>query len=135
MNCIEIYFEMIQEMQNPYEERNAFSQLDHLLQHSIGIDEVFKMLKTNYCEHYDVSQKYKVYIAALTEYIFHKHNQIPPQWVYEKEYYLSEPDFSEGVKALCKRAKTNSLKDFALENAIPEFKKRNYMITDVLSAV
>lgn len=135
MNCIETYFEMIMEMHEPYEERNAFSQLDHLIQYSIGIENCLEILKENYCELYDVPSKYKVYIAALTEYIFHRCNQVPPEWVYDKKYYLKEPDFSEGIKTLCKRSGTNTLKNFAIENAIPEFQKRNYMITDVLSAV
>lgn len=135
MNCVEIYFEMIRNIEQPGDERNAFSQLDHQLQYDVGMESALELLKENVCDKYDVPQKYKVYIAALAEYIYHRCNVEPPKWVYEEQFYLSEPIFSEGVIALCKRSGKNTLKKYAIKDALPEFKKRNYMITDVLSAI
>ena len=131
MNIIDDYFEMIKTGC----ERNAFSQLDHQIQFHVGIKAAMELLKENHCDNYDAPKKYKVYIAALTEYIFHQCGETPPEWVYEDQFYLSEPVFSEGVEMLCKECKTNALKEIITQEAIPEFKKRNFMLSDVLSAV
>lgn len=135
MNCIDEYFEMILGMQFPRDERNAFSQLDHQLQFNVGMESAMTLLTENVCDKYDVPQKYKVYIAALTEFIFHKCGMEPPAWVYEKQFYLLEPVYAEGVEALCRRFGKDNLKKIISEEAIPEFKKRNFMLSDVLSAI
>lgn len=131
MNCIDDFFEMIIDDC----ERNAFSQLDHQLQYTVGLETAMTLLKDNVCDRYDVPQKYKVYIAALAEYIFNQCNVKPPAWVYEEQFYLSEPVFSEGIELLCKKCGTDTLKQYEMEEAIPEFKKRNFMLSDVLSAI
>ena len=135
MTCIDAYFEMIRDMQFPRDERNAFSQLDHQIQYNVGMEAAMEMLRENICDKYDVPKKYKVYIAALAEYIFHQCGAEPPVWVYEEQFYLPEPIYAEGVEALCQRFGKDNLKQIISEAAIPEFKKRNFMLSDVLSAV
>ena len=131
MKCIDDYFEMVMEDC----ERNAFSQLDHQLQYHIGLETAMEIFKENVCDRYNVPQKYKVYIAALAEYIFHQCGIEPPAWVYEKQFYLPEPVFSEGVELLCKDCGTDTLKHIISKEAVPEFKNRNFMLSDILSAV
>lgn len=131
MNCIEKYFKMIMEGN----ERNAFSQLDHQLKYQVGCEEMMELFKKNPCDGYDVPKKYKVYIAGLTEYVFHQYGRKPPIWVYEDQFYLSEPVFSEGTELLCRECGDDTLKQVMIEEAIPEFKRRNFMLSDVLSAI
>lgn len=135
MNCIDAYFEMIMDIQFTGDERNAFSQLDHKLQYEVGLEGAMEIFKENVCDRYDVPQKYKVYIAGLAEYIYHQCGAEPPVWVYEKQFYLSEPVYIEGVEALCRHFGNDSLKQIIREEALTEFKKRNFMLSDVLSAV
>ena len=131
MNYIDAYFEMV----TGDCERNAFSQLDHDLQYQVGLEAAMDLFRENICDRYDAPQKYKVYIAALAEYIYHQCGIEPPAWVYESQFYLPEPVFSEGVELLCEDCGTDTLKKIISEEAIPEFKKRNFMLSDVLSAV
>lgn len=131
MNCIDDFFDMVV---NDCE-RNALSRLDHKIQYSIGLEGAMELLKENVCDKYDVKQKHKVYIAGLTEYIYHQCGKEPPEWVYEKQFYLDEPTFSDDVEKMFTRFNNDNLRQIWIEEAIPEFKKRNLMIDDVLSAV
>lgn len=141
MNCVDEFFLSVPgiqydiDMERKYGlERNAFSQLDHDLKYDFDIEEILLILKCDCCKHRIVPQRYKVYIAALTEYIYNSQNVQPPEWVFESQYYLDEVTFSLGAKILCEDIGSDFLQTF-VDSAIPEFKKRNYMITDVLSAV
>ena len=117
----------------PEAEMLAMPQLDHDLNDLTEMLEVFAKDETK--GYPDIAEKEKVYIAGLAEYIYHKAGKIPPDWVYSKEFYLPNKQYTDGIEMLSKDFNTNSFKQVCDEEVLPEFKERNYMITEVLTAM
>lgn len=113
----------------------AMSQLDHDL-NDLTEDEMLEVFSKDETKGYpDIAEKEKVYIAGLAEYIYHKAGKTPPDWVYSKEFYLPNKQYTDGIELVCKGMNTNSFKQVCDEEVLPEFKERNYMITEVLTAM
>lgn len=113
----------------------AMSQLDHDL-NDLTEDEMLEVFSEDETKGYpDIAEKEKVYIAGLAEYVYHKAGKTPPSWVYSKEFYLPNKQYTDGIELVCKGMNTNSFKQVCDEEVLPEFKERNYMITEVLTAM
>ena len=116
----------------PEAEMLAMSQLDH----DLTEDEMLEAFANDETKGYpDIAEKEKVYVAGLAEYIYHKAGKTPPDWVYSKEFYLPNKQYTDGIELVCKGMNTNSFKQVCDEEVLPEFKERNYMITEVLTAM
>lgn len=113
----------------------AMSQLDHDLNDLTEVEMLEVFAKDETKGYPDIAEKEKVYIAGLAEYIYHKAGKTPPDWVYSKEFYLSNKQYTDGIELVCKGMNTNSFKQVCDEEVLPEFKERNYMITEVLTAM
>lgn len=132
MSLIAKFFRILAIPDCPEAEMLAMSQLDHDLT-EVEMLEVFAKDETK--GYPDIAEKEKVYIAGLAEYIYHKAGKTPPDWVYSKEFYLPNKQYTDGIELVCKGMNTNSFKQVCDEDVLPEFKERNYMITEVLTAM
>lgn len=136
MSCVEGFFEIIERygLEDENASSLAMSQLDHELQ-EMGMEEQLSVFREDRTKGYQVANKHKTYIAALAEYIYNKYKVQPPEWVFGDEFILSEPTFSDDIEFVCLSTGSNVFKEIKTEDAIPEFAKRNYMISEVLCAV
>lgn len=73
--------------------------------------------------------------AEMLEVFAKDETKTPPDWVYSKEFYLPNKQYTDGIEMLSKDFNTNSFKQVCDEEVLPEFKERNYMITEVLTAM
>lgn len=135
MSLIAKFFRILAIPDCPEVEMLAMSQLDHDL-NDLTEAEMLEVFASDETKGYpDIAEKEKVYIAGLAEYIYHKAGKTPPDWVYSKEFYLPNKQYTDGIEMLSKDFNTNSLKQVCDEEVLPEFKERNYMITEVLTAM
>lgn len=132
MSLIAKFFRILTIPDCPEAEMLAMSQLDHDLTEAEML-EVFAKYETK--GYPDIAEKEKVYIAGLAEYIYHKAGKTPTDWVYLKEFYLPNKHYTDGIEMLSKDFNTNSFKQVCDEEVLTEFKERNYMITEVLTAM
>lgn len=111
----------------------AISELNHTLQ-TLSTEEQIRVLSTEVTG-YDVPKFLLIYTAGLTEYLCNKQGIAPPEWVFKPEYYFDKPFYPFGLEEVCAWLGNEEILRLSEENAIPEFKRRNFMISDVLDAV
>ena len=109
-----------------YSWRNAVSELDHQLK-DLPKEQRLKLFEHDFFKGYNIDKKYKVYLAGLAEFIYNLYQENPPLWVNESDYFFEANTFIDDI--------SEQLKEFYVQKALPEFKRRNYMVRDVLSAV
>ena len=111
---------------------NIKSELDHRLVYMSSKKRI-KIFKKDIISKKNISAAWKAYIAGLAEYIFNINNITAPDWVNSPEYFLDELTYCEGTLAISEGSEEYR-KSF-INMALPEFLKRNLVITDVLSAI
>jgi len=111
---------------------NIKSELDHKLIY-MDTKKRIKIFKKDIIAEKNISAEWKAYIAGLAEYIFNKNDITAPDWVNNPEYFLDELTYCEGTLAISE-GNEEYRKSF-IYIALPEFIKRNLVITDVLSAI
>lgn len=134
IDYIREFFEYIQHSSDLCCATNAMSELNHELQ-ELSNEDLLSVFRIDKTKGYSVAKKHKVYIAALAEYVYNKQGVAPPDWVFDDEFYLKQPEFSDAVEFCCEKSNSDIFRRTAIKDAIPEFKKRNYMITEVLNAI
>ena len=111
---------------------NIKSELDHRLVY-MDPKKRIKLFRKDIISERDISAVWKAYIAGLAEYIFNRTNATIPEWVNRSEYFLNELTYCEGTLAISE-GNEEYRKSF-INIALPEFLKRNLVVTDVLSAI
>ena len=111
---------------------NIKSELDHKLVYMSPQNRI-KIFKKDIISNRNISVAWKAYIAGLAEYIFNKNNMKVPDWVNRSEYFLDELTYCEGTLAISEG--NDEYRKSFINMALPEFIKRNLVITDVLSAI
>jgi len=111
---------------------NIKSELDHRLVY-MAPEKRIKIFQKDIISKKNISAEWKAYIAGLAEYIFNKNDITAPDWVNKSEYFLNDLTYCEGTLAISE-GNEEYRKSF-INIALPEFLKRNLVITDVLSAI
>ena len=111
---------------------NIKSELDHRLVY-MDPKKRIKIFRKDIISNKNISVEWKAYIAGLAEYIFNENDITAPDWVNKSEYFLNDLTYCEGTLAISE-GNEEYRKSF-INIALPEFLKRNLVITDVLSAI
>jgi len=111
---------------------NIKSELDHRLVYMNPKNRI-KIFKKDIISDRNISAAWKAYIAGLAEYIFNKNNITVPNWVNSSKYFLDELTYCEGTLAISEG--NEEYRNSFIDIALPEFLKRNLVVTDVLSAI
>ena len=111
---------------------NIKSELDHRLVY-MNPKKRTDIFRKDIISERNISAAWKAYIAGLAEYIFNKNNIVAPNWVNKPEYFLDELTYCEGTLAISEG--NDEYRKSFIDIALPEFLKRNLVITDVLSAI
>jgi len=111
---------------------NIKSELDHRLVY-MDPKRRIDIFKKDIISKRNISAAWKAYIAGLAEYIFNINNAAVPEWVNRPEYFLDELTYCEGTLTISES--NDEYRKSFINIALPEFLKRNLVITDVLSAI
>ncbi len=133
-SLIRWFVEKLKNNTNKESIKSIYSTIDHILT-KMDTEQRIKILWKNPFELEDkIEIPHMVYLAALTEFLYNKENKEPPTWVFDKRFYLEEEKFADSVELFISKVPHSDIKQRYREQAIPEFKKRNYIVTDVLNS-
>ncbi len=113
---------------------NYKSNVCHELKHKGDMQFIRDTLKDNMIPQYFTQMRYKesLYLLDMLDYVSRK-NHIPWCTEYEqyRHYRFSQPIYPRDILIQAEAAQDESIKENALKNAIPEFKRSNIVENEV----